>query len=252
MPQRTFVRNLSNTGAEMAAAPTTTRSGRLGTPLARSALRAPVLGLALLAAACSNPTVSSVGESISAGLDQIWSPFMGPTNVVASNSLTVQRVRGGNPEVEPLVPEAGNVWPAEEAPRPTLMGGPDEAMRNIPDYRPSLIEGSPPASSPIPTPGDRPVARRGSSTPPAALGAPGEFARSPANPAAPGSQSPPPPRLEGRALTTPSGRAVSGTGGTPRVQGVTGPTGGGAVVRDGNVETWIGPDGRTSTRIVPN
>lgn len=251
MLRRIFDRNLSNTGADMAAAPSSV-TPRRGALFSRSALRAPALGLALLAAACSNPTISGLGDSLSAGFDQIWSPFMGPTNVVASNSLTVQRVRGGNPAVEPLVPEAGNVWPAEEAPRPTLMGGPDEAMRNIPEYRPSLIEGTPPASSPVPTPGDRPAARRGSSTPPAALGAPGEFARSPATQAAPGSQSPPPPRSEGRALTTPSGRTVTGTGGTPRVQGYTGPQGGGAVVRDGNVETWVGPDGRTSTRIVPN
>ncbi|WP_203074378.1 hypothetical protein [Falsiroseomonas ponticola] len=250
MVQRIFAPNTAITGAVMAAAPSTIppaapRRGRLPSP---------VLGLALLATACSGD-LSSVGSSISAGFDSLWSPFMGPTNVVASDSLTVQRVRGSNPAVEPLVPEAGNVWPAEEAPRPTLLGGPDEAMRNIPAYRPSLIDGAPAASSPVPTPGDQPAARparRGSSTPPAGPGAPGDFARSPAAAAAPGALSPPPPRVEGRALTTPSGQAVTGTGGTGRVQGYTGPQGGGAVVRDGNVETWIGPDGRTSTRVVPN
>lgn len=254
MVQRIFAPNTAITGAVMAAAPSTTLPpASLAAPLAgprRARLPSPVLGLALLATACSGD-LSSVGSSISAGFDSLWSPFMGPTNVVASDSLTVQRVRGADPTVDPLVPEAGNVWPAAEAPRPTLLGGPDEAMRNIPDYRPSLIDGAPAATSPVPTPGDRP-ARRGSSTPPASPGAPGDFARSPATPASPGALSPPPPRVEGRALTSPSGQAATGTAGTSRVQGFTSPQGGGAVVRDGNVETWIGPDGRTSTRIVPN
>ncbi|NKC30004.1 hypothetical protein HEQ75_03960 [Roseomonas sp. BU-1] len=217
-------------------------------PLRRAARRLPILAFALLAAGCSTDGMMA---SVSSGLSRIWSPFMGPTNVVATDSLTVQRVRGQDPAVEPLVPESGDVWPAPEAQRPTLLGGPDEAMRNIPVYRPSLIEGAPAASSPVPTPGDRP-ARRGSSTPPAALGAPGEFQRSPAAAAPPGALSAPPARGEGRALTTPSGGTVTGTGTAGRVQGYTGPQGGGAVIRDGNVETWIGPDGRPSTRIVPN
>ena len=250
MLQRIFALNTAITGAVMAAAPSTTLPSASPPAPRRGRLPSPVLGLALLATACSGD-LSSVGSSISAGFDSLWSPFMGPTNVVASDSLTVQRVRGSDPPVEPLVPEAGNVWPAAEAPRPTLLGGPDEAMRNIPDYRPSLIDGASPAASPVATPGDRP-ARRGSSTPPASPGAPGDFARSPAVPAAPGALSPPPSRVEGRALTSPSGQAATGTAGTARVQGFTGPQGGGAVVRDGNVETWIGPDGRTSTRIVPN
>ncbi len=246
MVQRIFAPNTAITGAVMAASSTT-----LPAAPRRGRLPSPVLGLALLATACSGD-LSSVGSSLSAGLDSLWSPFMGPTNVVTSDSLTVQRVRGGNPAVEPLVPEAGNVWPAAEAPRPTLLGGPDEAMRNIPAYSPSLIEGAPAAASPVPTPGEPRPTRRGSSTPPGSLGAPGDFARSPATPAPPGSLSPPPPRVEGRALTSPSGMPATGTAGTGRVQGFTSPQGGGAVVRDGNVETWIGPDGRTSTRIVPN
>lgn len=203
--------------------------------------RTPFLALALLAAGCSSPE---------AGLGNLWSPFAGSRDIVASNSLTVQRVRGTNPEVEPLVPEAGNVWPEPEAPRPTLMSGPDEAMRNIPDYRPSLIDGAPPASSPVPTPGVGP--RRGSSSPPPAPPAIEPPQRSPVTqPASP--VTPPPPRLEGRPMIDPSGRPAIGTGGTPRVQGYTQPgVGGGAVIRDGNVETWIGPDGRTHTRVAPN
>ncbi|WP_439596118.1 hypothetical protein [Falsiroseomonas sp.] len=245
MVQRIFRPNIAITGADMAAA---SSCPSLNRPAPRGAARcAPLLGLLLLAG-CST---SEIGSTLSSGFDRLWSPFMGPTNVVASDSLTVQRVRGGNPAVEPLVPEGGDVWPVQEAERPALMGGPDEAMRNIPTYRPSLIEGAPPATSPVPTPGDRPV-RRGSSTPPGSLGAPGDFARTPASPAPAGAYSPPPARLEGQPMTTPSGRIVTGTGGTSRVQGYTGPQGGGAVVRDGNVETWIGPDGQTRSRVVPN
>jgi hypothetical protein len=246
MLRRIFAMNPAITGADMAAAPPKSPRARL---------RLPLLGMALLASGCSSiemPSLPSVGDmSLGSVGDMLWAPFMGPSNVVASNSLTVQRVRGGNPSVEPLVPESGNVWPAEEAPRPTLLGNPDEAMRNIPAYRPSLIEGAPPAASPVATPSARP-SRRGSSTPPALLGAPGDFARSPAMQAAPGALSPPPRRREGEAMTTPQGGSVTATGGSSRMQGFTGPQGGGAVIRDGNVETWIGPDGRTSTRIVPN
>ena len=236
MLQRIFRPNIAITGTNMAAA-------RNSTPLTRAARGTPLLGLLLLAG-CST-------ADISGSLDRLWSPFMGPTNVVASDSLTVQRVRGANPTVEPLVPEGGDVWPGQEPARPTMMGGPDEAMRNIPNYRPSLIDGAPPASSPVPTPGGRTV-RRGSSTSPGALDAPGEFQRNPASAAPPGAYSPPPARLEGRPLTTPSGRQATGTGGTPRVQGYTSPQGGGAVIRDGNVETYIGPDGQARTRVVPN
>lgn len=200
-------------------------------PLTRSARGTPLLALLLLAG-CS--TVDGIGSSVSATMDSLWSPFMGSRNVVASDSLTVQRVRGGNPAVEPLVPESGDVWPVQEAARPTLMGGPDEAMRNIPNYRPALIDGAPAATSPVPTPGDQPM-RRGSSTPPATPGAPAEFARTPASPAPAGATTPPARIRSGAAARGPS---------TP------GPLGGGAVTRDGNIETYIGPDGQTRTRVV--
>jgi len=223
--RRIFRPNLAITGADMAAEPTC--------PSLNRGLRGAPLAALVLLAGCST---GEVGSTVSSTMDRIWSPFMGPTHVVASDSLTVQRVRGANPTVEPLVPEAGDVWPVQEAERTTMMGGPDEAMRNIPVYRPSLIQGAPAAASPVPTPGDRPI-RRGSSTPPGNLGAPPDFARSPASPAPAGASSPP----ATRRLTSPG-----------PVPGQPGPQGGGAVIRDGNVETWIGPDGRTSTRVVPN
>jgi hypothetical protein len=213
-------------------------------PLAARRGRILALALALPAAACSSADVSSV-----------WAPFSSPTNVVASDSLTVQRVRGASPAVEPLTPEDGNVWPAAEGPRPTLLSGPDEAMSNIPEYRPSLIQGAPPASSPVQSqrsePGPR--GRRGTGGTPSEPLPLTEPPRSPVATPAPGATSPPSAPRTGQVLTDPSGRPAIGTGGAGRVQGFTQPgQGGGAVIRDGNVETWIGPDGQSRTRVAPN
>ncbi len=250
MLRRIFTETIATTGADMAAALPSFRSTH------RLLVRGPVLGLALLASACSGSggvsgALSSVGDQISSGFGIITAPFMGPTTVIAADSLTAQRVRGGNPAVEALTPEPGNVWPEGEAPRPTLMSGPDEAMRNIPSYSPSLIQGAPAAASPIATPGV-PSGRRGSSSAPQPPLASGDFARAPAMQAAPGALSPPPPRPEGGVITTPGGGTAIITGRAGRVSGTVSPQGGGSVTRDGNVETWIGPDGRVSTRVVPN
>jgi hypothetical protein len=210
-------------------------------PATRGAL--PALGLALLLGACTGPQ----GE---AGMGAGWWPLASGGNAAEVNSLTAQRIRGGNPEFTPLGPESGNVWPAQEAPRPTLFGGPEEAMRNIPEYRPSLIEGAPPARSPVSPQPER--ATRGSSSPPPPPPAAQQAPPRAASEALPGRSAPPPPRTEGRALTDPSGRPAVSTGQAGTIQGFTQPGGGGgAVIRDGNVETWIGPDGQARTRIVP-
>ncbi len=208
----------------------------------RPGVRLAGLGLLIGLGACSTPETGF--------REALWSPFAGPTPV-ASDSLTVQRIRGGNPEVAPLASEPGNVWPEPETPRPTLLGGPEEAFRNIPEYRPTLVPANEPARSPVPTPGATPPRARGSSTGPAAPLPLAEQQRAPvAQPAFP--PSPPAPRLEGRPLTDPSGRPGVSTGGTPRMEGFTTPGGaGGTVLRDGNVETWIGADGQTRTRVVP-
>ena len=195
--------------------------------LPRAALA--LLGPALLLVACS----ADGGFS---------GPFASARNTVALDSLTAQRVRGANPEFAPVTAEPGNVWPEQEAPRPTLLSGPDEAMRNIPDYRPSLIEGAPPARSPLSPP-------QGSSSP---VPSPPPVEPQRVTPAAPPAVAPQAPRTEGRALTDPSGRPAVSTGEAGRIQGFTQPgQGSGAVVRDGNVETWIGPDGQVRTRVVP-
>jgi hypothetical protein len=182
--------------------------------LVRLAARAPLLALALTAGACSSG--SSVLPSFV--LDDLFPAFMGPTRIASTDSLTVQRVRGADPTVEPLLPESGNVWPEAEAPRPTQLGSADEAMRNIPAYSPALIQGAPPARSPVPTPGVN-----DGRSPVGDVRPPGVRSVSPAPAVRPAGSS----------------RANSMA-----------PTGGGAVIRDGNVETWIGPDGRATTRIV--
>ncbi len=219
---------------------------------ARAVCRLPALAVVVLAAGCSGPVdFSESGSGASSTMDRIFAPFSGRREVVAADSLTAQRLRGQNPAVEPLLPEAGNVWPEPEAPRPTLLSGPDEAMRNIPNYSPSMIEGAPPASSPVPTPGAQgaPRARRGSSTPPGELPPPGDAPRAGVLPQ-PTSPSAPPPPAVGRVTTSPSGQPAIITNEAGRVRGVTQPgVGGGAVIRDGNVETWVGPDGRTHSRV---
>ena len=206
--------NALNPGADMAFAQTS-----------RAALKAPLLAACLALGACSSaelpslelPSLSMPSLSMPSlpsvelpRVGSLFEPFMGPTPVPANESLTMQRVRGGNPAVEPLAPEPGNVWPAQEAPRAALLGGPEEAFRNIPTYTPQLITPVQPAQSPVATPGV-PRGPVGDVTPPSRVSV------SPASGIRPGQQS---------------------------------PLAGGAVIRDGNVETWIGPDGRTHTRIV--
>jgi hypothetical protein len=225
--------------------PAAIRSAAIRPVAIRSAARGalPALGLALLLGACTAPQGG-------AGTGAAWSPLSAGGNAADVNSLTAQRIRGANPEFAPLGPEAGNVWPAQEGPRPTLLGSPEEAMRNIPEYRPSLIEGAPPARSPISPQPER--ATRGSSSPPPPPPAVRQAPPPAAAQAPSGRSAPPPPRTEGRALTDPSGRPAVSTGQAGSIQGFTQPGGGGgAVIRDGNVETWIGPDGQARTRIVP-
>lgn len=200
-------------------------------PLRRSA---PAAGLLLLLGACST-----------GAMEDAWTPFSGGTPVAVADSLTVQRVRGQSPEFVPVMPETGNVWPDPEPERPTLLGGPDEAFRNIPEYRPSLIDGAPPARSPVPT-------RPGSGAALETLPPPGQPQSFQASPPPPRTPAPPPRSAVGQVTTDPSGRPAIITNEAGRVRGVTQPgIGGGAVIRDGNVETWIGPDGRTTTRVVP-
>jgi hypothetical protein len=210
-------------------------------PLTRHSPALPAaLGLALGLGACAAPGLDA-GAGVGA-----WAPLSANRNQVVGDSLTIQRVRGASPEVAAILPEPGNVWPAPEAERPTLMSGPEEAMRNIPEFRPSLPD--PQAGSRPPVQGMPP--RTGSGGAAEFMPPPTPPQRIPAQPGLPAT--PPAPRAEGQVITDPRGRPAVVTGQAGNVRGVTQPgVGGGAVIRDGNVETWIGPDGVARTRVVP-
>lgn len=167
-------------------------------------------------------------------------PQWGGPRPVVEDSLTVQRVRtGGNipsADVATLRPEAGDVWPREEAPRATL-ANPDEALRGFGNQRMGLADPATEAARP---------ARRGSSSlPPDPLMQPPP--NQPVNVVPPSVPMPePPPRARrtddvGGVILTPRGPATvttrSGSIGT-----TVSPGGGtGVVVQDGPVTTIIRP-----------
>ena len=184
---------------------------------------------------------------------RLGAPWGAPRSDVPRDpeSLTISRVFGPNPPVDPLRSEGGNVWPQPDPPRATL-ANPDAALRGIPNYRPS---GSP-TLSPVgvtgmgisPEPRQRP---RGSSTPPPSPD-PTEWRRDERRPMSalppPGLDDPPPPRADGRALTTSGGVAITGPG-NDRVGTYVAPGGAaGPAIRDaGGTTTLIGPDGQITS-----
>jgi hypothetical protein len=178
-----------------------------------------------------------------------WAPAT--ARVVDMDSLTVRRVVGGVADVPvaPLTPEPGDIWPLQEAPRVTL-ADPEEALRNIPPYRPEGMR-----DRPLPPPGEeqrlRPARRpaRGGSSAPPPPPEPRADLRIPAQPPALPA-TPPPARAEGRVIPYPGGQGIT-TGGTERYQTYNEPgtAGGGIAFPEGPMTTLIGPDGRL--RVVP-
>jgi hypothetical protein len=161
------------------------------------------------------------------------------------DSLTVARVMGQAVEVPPLTPTAGEVWPAQEAPRGTI-GNPDAGMR--PGDQPPVGQTqdrnrvAPPVV---------PANRRGSTTPPDLLTQPqpDPFLRQPDPPPVPVSPARPPARADGRVIPTPNGPAVT-TGGTSGYSTYTTPGGGsGIAIPQGSTTTLLDADG--SVRQVP-
>jgi hypothetical protein len=192
---------------------------------------APTLGLAALLSGCAayDSSTSFVNRAASGAFEGVanlgsFMPWGGTRPASPGDSLTVQRVRGVTATSEPLLPEAGNVWPAPEAPRATLMN-PDQAMRGIQSY---------PTPAALAEPGER-TERRGS-------GGPFVPAPTSASPVPPAPQSALPPLAPlpastsrpGQPIQTPQGSIVPSTT-TGNTSTFTSPGGGsGTITRDGN------------------
>lgn len=204
-------------------------------------------------------------------------PFGRSTAPVAPESLTLQRITGqegreGQAAFQPLLPEAGNVWPGDEAPRATL-ANPDSPSPGVDLTRSAPVEraarergtrpeprvqadsargGAPPEAAPNPRnpPPERLLGPRGSSSPPpdALESRPTPAAR--ALPDAP--LSPPPARQDGRVIPRPGGAPAVTTGGTGAYQTYTVPGTGqsGIAIPGASTTTLVGPDG--SVQVVPN
>jgi hypothetical protein len=99
------------------------------------------IGLILLLSGCSSERQFAHDS---------W-PFGNP-NAPASNSETAQRALGNRPEVVPITPQAGDVWPGAVQPMPTLSEV--ESHANLPvgeGYTPSLPSPYPPGQGPSPS-----------------------------------------------------------------------------------------------------
>jgi hypothetical protein len=189
------------------------------------------------------------------GCDYIGNPydgfggFIGDTHSVYRNpnrpvgdSENLRRVTGRGVNIDPLLPEPGNVWPGPTPQDPTLA-----------DIERSQNSGQPLGAATAPATTDQPVVPHpqprpyppGSSTPPTAMAPVPPVAPLPRVPAPAPTQAPPPPLT----VQTPQGpaRLNPGSGG---VQTYTPATGGGMgiVVPNGNgTSTLIGPDGSVQT-----
>ncbi|CAH2600156.1 conserved exported protein of unknown function [Rhodovastum atsumiense] len=187
-------------------------------------------GLVLLLAGCESYAGSPfVGFG---GFIADTHSFQANPNRPVGDSPNVLRVEGRTAEVEPLTPEAGNVWPGQAPPEPTLQDIQHQQNQQDQSGRP-----------------EQPAPRRGSSTPPGAQ---------PSITAPPPAQGPtippdlpanPPPSV--RSYPAPGG-AVPGTQTGNGVQTYTDPKGQiGIIVPNANgTSTMIAPDGTVTT--VPN
>ncbi|MCR0981646.1 hypothetical protein [Roseomonas populi] len=208
------------------------------------------------------------------GLGDIdMAPFGRTDPIGAPDSLTVRRVMGTELDVPPLLPEPGNVWPAEEAPRATLQNPdaatvpprerePSEALERARQQRgPAPLGRAPNATEPgpavppeaapnprAPLPGTVTPRRRGSSGEPLAPLDPPPLPRQGVPSGVP--PVPPPPRVEGSTLPTPGGPPATIGNSTGNIGSFTQPgVGTGTAIRQGNTTTLFGPDG--SVQVVP-
>ena len=200
----------------------------------RRAMAGGTLGVALALGAC--------------GPDPGPSWNMSSRPAIEGDSLTVQRVTGGDPEFTRLTSESAEQLRLSVGllanSRPN---SPEAAMASVPEYRP------------VPRPGidapDDPVARSrpGSSTPPSILTPqpPPERPRVSA-PLPPVRPAEPPARETTRTVVVP-GQPPGTVSGTGRIQTFTQPgnPAGGVAIQDGGTTTIIQPGGRVTTVPTP-
>jgi hypothetical protein len=99
-----------------------------------------VIGLSLVLAGCSSERHFAA--------DTLW-PFGNPNAPKNTSSETAQRALGTTPNVTPIAPQAGDVWPGPVQPIPTLSDVQKNA--NLPlgqGYIPSLPSPYPPGQTP--------------------------------------------------------------------------------------------------------
>ena len=203
-----------------------------------------LLGFVLLLPGCE-----SWGGGIS---DYFGSPFVGVggflgdtvtfrrnPNMPLGDSDNMNRVRGREVTGEPLLPEAGNVWPGPPRPQATLSD-----LERQQNAQPVPQQSQSPVQTPV-VPHPQP---RGSGTPPESV-QPGSMPLSSMHPSPSSPMISGPPPLTG-IVQTPQGPAVITNGGNG-VQTYTLPNGGtGRAINNANgTVTLIGPDG--SVQSVP-
>lgn len=204
----------------------------------RRAMAGGTLGVALALAGC--------------GPDPWPSWNMSSTPRVEGDSLTIQRVTGGDPQFTPLRSEdPARLRETASALLSSRPASPEEAMRGIPDYapvaRPAVdAAAAPPASAPPPRP------RAGSSTPPSVLAPQPPAERARVSAPLPPVTAPTPDPGGARVVTVP-GQPPGVVSGTGRIQTYTQPgnPAGGVAIQDGGNTTIIQPGGRVTTVPTP-
>jgi hypothetical protein len=173
------------------------------------------------------------------------SPYDNP-NIPMADSENIRRAVGGISTVEPLQPEAGNVWPAPQGPEPTLADLQNGGGENQRGFAPTTVPGAEPG-----LPAGRQPRPVGSSTPPGS-NQPGAATPSSIAPIPPPRSSAPGPGPQGQIIQTPRGPAVD-AGGTSGYRQLTTPQGPGAImVPNGNgTSTIINPNGSIQTVPTP-
>lgn len=167
---------------------------------------------------------------------------------VEGDSLTIQRVTGGDPEFTRLTNDsAEQLRLSVGLLRNSRPDSPEAALSGVPDYRPVARPGiDPPAEPPA-----RP--RAGSSTPPSVLVPMPEPERPRVSaPLPPVRPAEPPVNDTTRTVTVP-GQPPGTVSGTGRVQTFTQPgnPAGGVAIQDGGTTTIIQPGGRVTTVPTP-